>query len=234
MKNFKKEIKDPKAITIIALVVTIVILLIISTAAITLLVNNNLISQGKYAVDKYNNSANEENAELARLTNEIENLSSSREDVQVASNPAGTIIAYAANTAPDGYLACNGQEVSRTEYAKLFEVIGTTYGEGDGSTTFKVPELTGKFLKGSSTAGVSENAGLPNITGTLSTWVDIGRARSGALSYSNADTGYEGAPARSGTKYNRIIFDASASNSIYGASTTVTPANVSVFYCIKY
>lgn len=49
---------------------------------------------------------------------------------------------------PEGYLLCNGQEVSRTTYKDLFEVIGTTYGAGDGSTTFKVPDLRGEFIRG--------------------------------------------------------------------------------------
>lgn len=53
----------------------------------------------------------------------------------------GTIVPYAGSTAPYGYLMCDGSEVSRTEYYQLFNVIGTTYGEGDGSTTFKVPDL---------------------------------------------------------------------------------------------
>ena len=46
------------------------------------------------------------------------------------------------------YLLCNGQEVSRTDYSDLFSVIGTTYGEGDGSTTFNVPNHTGKLAIG--------------------------------------------------------------------------------------
>lgn len=53
----------------------------------------------------------------------------------------GTIVPYAGTTAPYGYLMCDGSEVSRTQYYQLFNVIGTTYGEGDGSTTFKVPDL---------------------------------------------------------------------------------------------
>lgn len=53
----------------------------------------------------------------------------------------GTIVPYAGTTAPYGYLMCDGSEVSRTKYYQLFNVIGTTYGEGDGSTTFKVPDL---------------------------------------------------------------------------------------------
>jgi microcystin-dependent protein len=57
-------------------------------------------------------------------------------------------MSYAGSTAPDGWLVCNGQEVSRTTYSKLFEVIGTTYGEGDGSTTFNVPTASDSLANG--------------------------------------------------------------------------------------
>ncbi len=62
--------------------------------------------------------------------------------------PAGVINIFAGSTAPDGYLICDGSEVSRTEYADLFAVIGTTYGEGDGSTTFNLPDLQSRIPVG--------------------------------------------------------------------------------------
>jgi microcystin-dependent protein len=62
--------------------------------------------------------------------------------------PAGTVIYYAASTAPTGYLKANGATVSRTTYADLFAAIGTTFGAGDGSTTFKLPDLRGEFIRG--------------------------------------------------------------------------------------
>ena len=55
--------------------------------------------------------------------------------------PAGVTVPYAGATSPTGWLLCNGQAVSRTSYPRLFEAIGTTYGNGDGSTTFNVPDL---------------------------------------------------------------------------------------------
>lgn len=55
--------------------------------------------------------------------------------------PAGTVFAFASETAPSGYLICNGAAVSRTTYSRLFSVIGTTYGTGDGSTTFNLPNM---------------------------------------------------------------------------------------------
>lgn len=57
----------------------------------------------------------------------------------------GTISFHAKNVAPAGYLKCNGGAVSRTTYANLFAEIGTTFGIGDGSTTFNLPELRGEF-----------------------------------------------------------------------------------------
>jgi microcystin-dependent protein len=60
----------------------------------------------------------------------------------------GAIKPWTAAAAPDGYLLCNGAAVSRTTYADLFAVIGTTYGAGDSSTTFNVPQLQGKMPQG--------------------------------------------------------------------------------------
>ena len=70
---------------------------------------------------------------------------------------AGTIKMFAGSVAPDGWLLCNGQAISRTTYSKLFNVIGTTYGEGDGSTTFNVPDLRGRTPVGVGT-GTATNA----------------------------------------------------------------------------
>lgn len=60
----------------------------------------------------------------------------------------GSVIFVAAITAPYAYMKCNGAAVSRTTYAELFAKIGTTFGTGDGSTTFNVPDLRGEFLRG--------------------------------------------------------------------------------------
>ena len=62
--------------------------------------------------------------------------------------PVGKIVMYAGGSAPRGWLLCQGQAVSRTTYAKLFSVIGTTYGSGDGSTTFNIPNMKGRFPLG--------------------------------------------------------------------------------------
>ena len=63
-------------------------------------------------------------------------------------SPPGVVEAFAGNNIPVGWLLCDGSAVSRLTYAKLFAEIGTTYGAGDGSTTFNVPDLRGEFIRG--------------------------------------------------------------------------------------
>jgi len=66
--------------------------------------------------------------------------------------PAGVIEMFGGSTAPSGYLICDGSAVSRTTYSKLFTAIGTTYGAGDGSTTFNVPNIKGRVVVGYNSA----------------------------------------------------------------------------------
>lgn len=69
----------------------------------------------------------------------------------------GTIEMYAGQEAPAGWLICDGSAISRTEYSKLFAVIGQTYGVGDGSTTFNLPDMRGRVPLGVGT-GTAEDA----------------------------------------------------------------------------
>jgi microcystin-dependent protein len=63
--------------------------------------------------------------------------------------PPGTIVAFAGNVAPEGWLLCDGSAVSRANYASLFGAIGINFGGGDGIVTFNLPDLRGRFLRGS-------------------------------------------------------------------------------------
>ena len=67
--------------------------------------------------------------------------------------PTGTILDFAGDTAPSNYFLCHGQDVSRTTYNDLFVAIGTTYGAGDGSTTFNIPDLRGRVSAGKDDMG---------------------------------------------------------------------------------
>ena len=73
--------------------------------------------------------------------------------------PTGTIVAYGGTSAPSGWLLCDGAAVSRNTYARLFSVLGTTYGAGDGSTTFNLPDLRQRFPLGKAASGTGSTLG---------------------------------------------------------------------------
>ena len=81
--------------------------------------------------------------------------------------PPGSITMYGGTSAPTGWLLCNGAAVSRTTYADLFAIVGTTYGAGDGSSTFNLPDLRDRFAVGSGTtysAGATGGAATHTLT----------------------------------------------------------------------
>ena len=149
--------------------------------------------------------------------------------------PIGSYIQFAGSQAPAGFLVCNGGEISRTTYSALFAVIGTTYGSGDGSTTFNLPNLTDRFLQGSTTSGTVKNAGLPNITGgNLYLYGDEALPKGDAALGADLYRGnYTPPPGNNYGDY-VVYFDASRSNSIYGSSSTVQPPALTCLICIKY
>lgn len=83
----------------------------------------------------------------------------------------GTVLDFAGNTAPTGWLMCYGQAVSRTTYSQLFDKIGTTYGAGDGSTTFNVPDCRGRVIAGKDNMGGTAASRLTN-SGTGNPGID--------------------------------------------------------------
>ena len=149
--------------------------------------------------------------------------------------PTGSLVPFAGKSIPNGYLLCNGAAVSRTTYSALFAVIGTTYGAGDGSKTFTLPDFRNRFIEGSTTAGTRKNAGLPNITGSI--------VNAAASSVFSNDGTYTGAFAflkanrsdytASTSSAGGVEFKAQRANAIYGASSTVQPASLSALILIK-
>lgn len=150
--------------------------------------------------------------------------------------PTGAIMAFGVTSIPGGWLLCNGANVSRTTYAALFAAIGTRFGAGDGSTTFTLPNLDGRFLQGTtdtSQVGKYVEAGLPNIIGKASrviqfapTYTSSGALYSTDKEYNNFSTGQGGF----GFTFN---LDAARSNPVYGGSNTVQPAGMKILFCIK-
>lgn len=81
--------------------------------------------------------------------------------------PLGVVLPYAGTSAPTNWLFCYGQEVSRTTYASLFAIISTTYGAGDASTTFNLPDLRGRVVAGQDDMGGTSANRLTNQSGGL-------------------------------------------------------------------
>lgn len=96
--------------------------------------------------------------------------------------PIATIHAFAGTSAPDGWAMCDGSEVSRTDNAALFAAIGETYGVGDGSTTFNLPDMRGEFLRGLDNMGTAAGARGKDVDGTART---VGQAQSHAFGSHN-------------------------------------------------
>jgi microcystin-dependent protein len=116
------------------------------------------------SVDLYNPAWNQVNGDILPDITETHDIGSTTKKFKdlhlsgdvyaerfIGAIPAGCIMPYAGATAPTGWLIADGSAVSRTTYADLFAVVGETYGAGDGSTTFNVPDLRGKIPVGKST-----------------------------------------------------------------------------------
>jgi len=135
--------------------------------------------------------------------------------------PAGAIMPFAMNGAPTGWLAADGTAVSRSTYATLFAAIATTYGVGDGSTTFNVPDLRGYFVRGTGT----------NSDGTASGTFAAKQAdelKSHTHTYTFKST--TGGSSAGGDP--NSITNTSVNTGATGGTET-RPRNIAMFYCIK-
>jgi microcystin-dependent protein len=135
------------------------------------------------------------------------------------------ISAFASSAAPSGWLECNGQAVSRSTYSKLYSSIGTTFGAGDGSTTFNIPDLRGEFIRGWShgRSGVDDGR-------TVGSFQDQS-IQSHAHSYTFTDVIYSNGES-SGTGASKCREESATTGYAGGAETR--PRNVALMYCIKY
>jgi microcystin-dependent protein len=173
--------------------------------------------------------------------------------------PVGTIQMYAVDSAPEGWLLCNGQAVSRTTYAKLFDILATTYGSGDGVNTFNIPNLVGVFPRGSQMDGVTTqtiggetfNAQVRATTQRDSTAVNGLSATTGnpnvSLNHTHAIWGQSGGGGGAAQQETgRNTFDTLGVNgsnpnllhthavTISSTDTETRPANISLAFIIKW
>lgn len=151
--------------------------------------------------------------------------------------PAGTVIATASQAVPPGYLACAGQAVPRSAYPALFSAIGVTYGAGDGSLTFNLPDLRGEFIRGADGGrgvdagrafGSSQLDALQQITGNLRV-VHGGVAEASGAFAANGDTASHINTGVSGTDAG-ITFAASR---VARTANETRPRNVALQFVIK-
>lgn len=160
-------------------------------------------------------------------------------DLVQAAVPTGTILPFDGTNVPSGYLVCNGAAVRRTTYAALFAVLGTRHGEGDGKTTFNLPNAHRRFLEMTTTTsevGETVEAGLPNITGKVMVggYQLMTSKHTGAFfgsDYGTAD--YHGQDGRQNVPTTFGI-DASRSSAVYGSSSTVQPPSLRALAIIKF
>ena len=143
-----------------------------------------------------------------------------------SSIPSGSVLAFAMLLPPTGWLKANGAAVSRTAYASLFAAIGTTFGTGDGSTTFNLPDLRGEFVRGwddgrgvdsGRALGSSQAGQMPSHNHTIPV---SGGAGGGTEIIGNSGQ----APA--------TLITGSAGGTSNGSENR--PRNVALLYCIKF
>lgn len=140
--------------------------------------------------------------------------------------PSGMVSMFGNSTAPSGWLECNGAAVSRTTYSDLFANISTTFGAGDGTTTFNLPELRGEFIRGWDNARGIDSA---RVFGSFqyATGMDEQAQQDVSMRMDNQDSaaynthGGVGIPGDNGTNRTYSMYK-------------VRPRNKAFMICIKY
>ncbi|ASJ79180.1 tail fiber protein [Curvibacter phage P26059A] len=179
----------------------------------------------------FGSSQNNGGSPQLRIRNGIDTTWNSWVDVMT---PAGAIVHFARASAPSGYLKANGAAVSRTAYHALFDIIGTTFGAGDGSTTFNLPDLRAQFIRGwddglgvdsfrifgSFQSGSVESHTHAPPAGLTGPWLSNAFSGDGQIDSSNVT----GPGERNGVLGN---------TQAYGGDET-RPRNIALLACIKY
>jgi microcystin-dependent protein len=185
-----------------------------TTAAPTVVVADNEVTTAKIL---------DANVTTAKIADGNVTLAKLVTAVQQALLPAGAVQAFAMNSAPAGWLAADGSNVNRTTYAALFSAISTTYGAGDGSTTFALPDLQGYFVRGSGTNSDGTAAG---TFGTKQ--ADEFKSHNHTVSDTNF-TASAATPGGAGAVTGSITRTTSSTG-----GTETRPKNIALLYCIKF
>ncbi|MGP9788950.1 phage tail protein [Roseinatronobacter sp. NSM] len=178
---------------------------------------------------------------------QIEAILSGGNETAAALVPAGAIMDFAMPTPPNGWLVCDGSQQSRSEHADLFAAIGTTFGPGNGTTTFNLPDFRGEFRRGwDAGRGVDAGRGFGTkqkgtlfvfdqandgvwVTGTAGTTLTASQLSAGVDSYSANE--YPGARAMGAAPIGNEPLPGQNDN--LHASGITRPRNIAVLTCIK-
>jgi microcystin-dependent protein len=167
--------------------------------------------------------------------------------VDVSAIPAGAVSMFAMSTAPTGWLKANGAAISRTTYAALFSAIGTTFGAGDGSTTFNLPDLRGEFMRGWDDArGVDSGRAF----GSAQDGQNAAHTHTGTTNSAGAHTHTVATAGSSGSGQSNVSFDPNNASGTHTTSsagahthtfttassggTEARPRNIALLACVKF
>jgi phage-related tail fiber protein len=147
---------------------------------------------------------------------------------------SGMVANFAMNTAPSGWLAADGTAVSRTTYASLFSAIGTTFGVGDGSTTFNLPNLGGQFTR-NWISGQTTDSG--RVFGSSQTDAFQGHKHaSDGVNYMTDQPTGSGSSSGGGARFQQVGIGNPTTDGTNGVPRTATetrPTNIALLACIK-
>jgi len=127
---------------------------------------NNVASSSTTKIDKVP-AATAGNLASFTATGSVQDSGENQTTIVQIAAPAGVVMAFGGNTAPTGWLECDGSAVSRTTYSNLFNSIGTNFGVGDGTTTFNLPDLRDRFALGYNAIGGTDAARIGNYSTAL-------------------------------------------------------------------
>lgn len=139
-------------------------------------------------------------------------------------SPVGSVVFMAKAVPPSGWLVCNGAAISRTLYPGLFNAIGTTYGAGDGASTFNLPDLRDDFIRGASASRAVGNREADAFQGHEHEFYDV---------QSGGGGGYMGSGANNWTRNTQNIVTKGGYSAPRVADET-RPRNVAMLPCIKF
>ena len=192
-------------------------------------------------------ATNSDREDMAATSKAVKAAYDKAEEAARLALPSGAVLYFAGQTVPAGWLKANGAAVSRTLYTALFAAIGTTYGAGDGSTTFNLPDLRGEFVRGwddgrgadaGRALGSAQSDAIRNIKGSLEALYGSYRytlytKAEGAFTTDSDDgvnTTFKSSNDDHSNRQKRVVFDASRS---VPTAAENRPRNIALLACIK-